>query len=181
MRQETHHQHAQVLRSCKVLFAKKHQDYGTAWRILRLLSLTDQIWIKAERIRTIQAKQRQQVQDSISEELVGIVNYSIMALIQIALGDDARLQIPYEELSTLYDQCTERIITLLRDKNHDYDEAWRRMRVSSIVDIILMKLLRIKEIEEHRGHTIASEGVEAGYQDIVNYAIFALIHLSFAV
>lgn len=177
MQLDTQTQHSQAVKKCKDLFIKKSKDYGTAWRILRLPSFTDQIMIKARRIRTLQTLSTHQVPDSITTELIGIVNYSIMALIQIKLGDDKRLELPLEDLEQLYDACVTYVASLLKKKNNDYDEAWREMRVSSMVDIILMKLLRIKSIEGKEGKTIASEGVQAGYQDIVNYAVFCLIRL----
>ena len=158
-----------------MVFAQKTRDYGTAWRILRLPSITDQIMIKAQRIRSIQEKGEQRVQDSITTELVGIVNYSIIALVQASLSQDQPLEMPYETLEPLYDKVVKQTMSLLEAKNHDYGEAWKSMRLSSIVDIILMKLLRIKRIEDNQGATLVSEGVAANYQDIVNYAVFALL------
>ena len=175
---KTKAQYAQVIQACKKVFEEKNKDYDTAWRILRLPSFTDQIMIKAKRIRTIQEK-KQQVADNVATELVGIVNYAILALIQIALTKDKRLSIPYDEIAAQYDTIAHKNLLLLTKKNHDYAEAWREMRIASMVDIILMKLLRIKKIEDNKGYTISSEGVAAGYQDIVNYAVFSLIQLSF--
>ena len=163
------------MRACKVVFEQKTRDYGTAWRILRLPSITDQIMIKAQRIRSIQEKGKQQVQDSIMTELIGIVNYSIIALIQASLPEDHSLEMPYEALDPLYNEVVKQTMALLNAKNHDYSEAWRGMRLNSIIDIILMKLLRVKRIEDNQGAVLASEGVAANYQDIINYAVFALL------
>lgn len=159
---------------CRDLFVKKNEDYGTSWRILRLPSITDQIFIKAQRIRTIQDKGSQKVEDGITEEFVGIINYSVMALIQNSLqGANAELEL--EKLTISYDIQVGEVKELLFNKNHDYGEAWRDMRVSSMTDIILMKLLRIKQIEDNQGVTLVSEGVKSGYQDMINYAVFCLI------
>lgn len=174
----TSQQHSQIIQTCKAVFIEKNKDYGTAWRILRLSTLTDQIMIKAQRIRTLQLQKKQLVADSIHTELIGIVNYAIMALIQIELTDDKRIELSYEDLASYYDKCVGQIANLLEKKNHDYNEAWRQMRISSIIDIILMKLLRIKRIEDLEGKVTVSEGVQANYQDIVNYAIFCLIRLT---
>ncbi len=165
---------------CKNLFLKKTQDYGTAWRILRVPSITDQIFIKAQRIRSIQEKGAQKVGDDISTEFVGIINYALIALIQLSLPDHSELNLPVEEVERRYDEQAEKTRQLQRDKDHDYGEAWRDMRVSSITDIILMKLFRTKQIEDNAGHTLVSEGVEANYQDMINYAVFALIKMNFA-
>lgn len=176
---QTISEYKQVIEACKTVFEKKTKDYGTAWRILRLPSITDQIFIKAQRIRSIQEKGEQKVAEDISNEFVGMINYSVMALIQINLPKDAPMELPYEELEPKYDVAVQRNLELLTNKNHDYNEAWRDMRVSSITDIILMKLLRVKQIEDNEGHTLISEGVMANYQDIINYAVFALIKLKF--
>lgn len=154
---------------------KKASDYGTAWRILRLSSITDQIFIKANRIRSIQEKGVNKVGEDITNEYVGIINYCIIALIQDHLTDEERMEIPVSELMELYDQFAERTKLLLADKNHDYGEAWRDMRISSITDIILMKILRVKQIEDNAGQTLVSEGIDANYMDMINYAVFALI------
>jgi hypothetical protein len=167
-----------VVEDCKELFSKKTEDYGTAWRILRIPSITDQIFIKAQRIRSIQEKAQQRVSEGISSEFTGIVNYSIIAIIQLNMEEGEPLDIEYQKLEPLYDQAMNEVIELLQDKNHDYDEAWRDMRISSITDIILMKLLRVKQIEDNQGKTQVSEGVKANYQDIINYAIFCLIKLN---
>ena len=165
----------EVFQACKEIFRQKNKDYGTAWRILGLPAITDQIMIKAQRIRSIKEKGKQYVQDSIRTELIGIVNYSIIALIQISLPPHQPLEMPDETLEHCYEQVVKQTLALLEAKNHDYDEAWRAMRLSSIIDIIRMKLLRIKRIEDHPEATWTSEGVEANYQDIINYAVFALL------
>ena len=176
---QTINEYKHVIGACKVVFQKKTKDYGTAWRILRLPSITDQIFIKAQRIRSIQEKGKQKVAENVTSEFLGIINYCIIALIQIALNQDERMEIPYEDLSPIYDQAIEENLNLLKNKNHDYDEAWREMRISSITDIILMKLLRVKQIENNQGKTLISEGIKANYQDMINYAVFALIKLDF--
>ena len=167
-------EYSEIISYCKDLFAKKNKDYGTSWRILRLPSLTDQIYIKAQRIRTIQEKGTQKIGDDIESEFVGIINYCLMALIRIAHPDD-QMELSIDDLTKLYSQESDDVMELLFNKNHDYGEAWRQMRVSSMTDIILMKLLRIKQIEDNQGMTIVSEGVKAGYQDIINYSVFCLI------
>ena len=177
MKNQTYDEYNQVIRACKAIFLKKTQDYGTAWRILRLPSITDQIYIKAQRIRSIQEKGTQQVEDNITDEFVGIINYCIMALMQMHWTDEATLDIPVAELEPVYDRIAQETLELLKNKNHDYGEAWRAMRVSSITDIILMKLLRVKQIEDNQGQTLISEGVAANYQDMINYSVFCLIKL----
>jgi hypothetical protein len=178
MIEKTAIEYKQVIDRCKTLFEKKTKDYGTAWRILRLPSITDQIFIKAQRIRSVQEKGVQKVEDPIKDEFVGIINYCLIALIQLQLDSAKKLEMKYEELEPLYDNAVNETLKLLQDKNHDYGEAWREMRVSSITDIILMKLLRVKQIEDNAGKTLVSEGVKANYQDMINYAVFALIKLS---
>lgn len=168
-------QYDQVITSCKSIFIKKTQDYGTAWRILRPSSLTDQIFIKAQRIRNIEESGAQKVSDSIEEEYKGIINYCLMALIQLKLPRDYALDLPTKEAETLYDDFLAQTKQLMLQKNHDYGEVWRLMRVSSMTDLILMKLLRTKQIEDNKGKTLISEGVDANYQDMINYAVFALI------
>tara|TARA_Y100001968_G_scaffold332268_1_gene389749 strand:- start:1094 stop:1630 length:537 start_codon:yes stop_codon:yes gene_type:complete len=167
-----------IIDNCHSLFNKKMLDYGSAWRILRLSSLTDQIFIKAQRIRSIEDKGRQEVSDSVDGEFKGIINYSIIALIQLekGLADSADLGI--EEASALYQQYANKTKKLMLAKNHDYDEAWKEMRVSSFTDLILQKLLRVKQIEDNKGETLVSEGIDANYFDMINYSIFALIKLS---
>ncbi len=154
------------------------RDYGTSWRVFRPQSLTDQLFIKAQRIRTIENKGEQKIQDDIKGEYLGLVNYSIMALIQIELGTGTETQLEPEKAIALYDKYAKEARNLMENKNHDYGEAWRDMRISSLTDLILVKLLRIKQIEDNAGATIVSEGVEGNYFDIINYAIFALIRLS---
>jgi hypothetical protein len=178
MVEKTTIEYRNVISSCKTLFEKKTRDYGTAWRILRLPSITDQIFIKAQRIRSIQDKGVQKVNDPIKDEFVGIINYCIIALIQMKLGDKYPNEISFEELEPYYNDAVNETMALLENKNHDYDEAWRDMRVTSITDIILMKLLRVKQIEDNEGKTLVSEGVKANYQDMINYAVFALIKLN---
>lgn len=168
-----------MIAACRALFADKTRDYGTSWRILRLPSLTDQIYIKARRIRSIQEKGTQKISDSIAGEFMAIVNYGLIALMQMKYDAQTPIDLPLEKVLADYDQAVEETLALLTAKNHDYGEAWRQMRVSSITDIILMKLLRIKQIEDNQGKTLASEGVEAGYCDIVNYAVYALILMGF--
>ncbi|MEZ0485297.1 DUF1599 domain-containing protein [Fibrella aquatica] len=176
----TEAQYRQVVLRCKELFLKKNHDYGTAWRILRLSSITDQIYIKAQRIRTLQETGVSKVGEGIEPEFVGILNYCVMALIQIDLAstNDTRTDIPTDELEQLYDAQMSRVMTLLFAKNHDYGEAWRQMRVSSMTDLILMKLLRTKQIEDNQGTTLVSEGVDANYMDMINYAVFCLIKMT---
>lgn len=164
-----------VMAKCKEIFLKKTRDYGTAWRILRAASLTDQLYIKAKRIRNLEETQTQKIADSIDSEYQGIVNYAIMALIQLEVPEELGVDLEIGKVETLYDEQLQIIRDLLERKNHDYGEAWRDMRMSSFTDMILMKLLRIKQIEENQGKTLISEGLDANYQDIVNYAVFALI------
>ena len=179
METQTSNEYKEVIARCKELFRKKTLDYGTAWRILRLASLTDQIFIKAQRVRSIQEKGNQKVNDPIVDEFVGIINYCLIALIQISLADEERMEIPFDELEPLYDHWASATQALLENKNHDYGEAWRDMRVSSITDIVLMKLFRVKQIEDNQGATLVSEGIEANYQDMINYAVFCLIKLGY--
>ncbi len=172
---QTEKEYRAIIEICKTLFDKKNKDYGTSWRILRLPSITDQIFIKANRIRSIQMKGQQKVADDIKSEFIGIINYCVMALIQCELGENYEQDLSPEQVSQLYQKHVDETIALLMNKNHDYDEAWRSMRVSSITDIILMKLFRTKQIEDNQGVTLVSEGVEANYQDMINYAVFAMI------
>ena len=176
---KTEEEYRNIIEECKVLFKKKTIDYGTAWRVLRIPSITDQIYIKAQRIRSVQEKGLQKIDDNISGEFIGIINYCLIAMMQIELANDARMEISYDELEPLYDKFSEETYDLLSDKNHDYGEAWREMRLSSITDIILMKILRIKQIEDNSGKTLVSEGVLANYQDMINYAVFSLIKLKY--
>ena len=153
----------------------KSKDYGTAWRILRTSSLTDQIFIKASRIRSIQEKQTSKVDEGADAEFIGIINYSIMAMIQLEHPVNGGYEMDVDKAASLYDGYVKQTKELMKEKNHDYGEAWRDMRVSSMTDLILMKLLRIKQIEENEGKTLISEGLKANYQDILNYSVFALI------
>ena len=160
---------------CKSLFSKKLKDYGCAWRVLRTSSFTDQLYIKAQRLRTIQTQGDQKVKDSQEDEFIGLVNYSIMALVQLKLGMVDQPDLSPEEAETYYDEQLKAARTLMLQKNHDYGEAWRDMRISSLTDLIYQKLLRIKSIEDNQGKTLVSEGIKANFQDIINYALFALI------
>lgn len=165
---------------CRSLFERKTRDYGTAWRILRPMSLTDQIFIKAKRIRSIEEAGVQKVAEGILDEFVGIVNYGILALIQLEFSQSdtsTPMELALDETMRLYDLHFEQNQTLMLAKNHDYGEAWRDMRVSSLTDLILMKILRTKQIENNQGKTLVSEGIDANYRDMINYAIFALIRL----
>jgi hypothetical protein len=173
----TSQQYDSIIRKCRDIFAKKTKDYGTSWRIMRLSSITDQIFIKANRIRTIQEKGITLVGDDIHDEFVAMVNYSLMGLIQIELKNETELELEADKAQALYEKYVDESKKLMEKKNHDYGEAWRDMRVSSLTDMILMKLLRIKQIEDNSGQTLISEGVDANYYDILNYSVFALIKL----
>jgi len=175
--QQTIEQFAKITGQCRALFEKKTLDYGTAWRILRPASLTDQLYIKAKRIRSIEEKGQQRVADRIEDDYMGLINYSILALMQLQLPEDAPLELPPQQVLELYDEQLQRSRELLEAKNHDYGEAWRDMRITSITDLILQKLLRLRQMEDNDGQTLASEGREANYFDIINYAIFALIKI----
>jgi hypothetical protein len=166
-----------VVGRCKDIFLKKMKDYGTAWRILRVSSITDQISIKAQRIRSVEEKGKQLISDDIATEFIGIINYAVIALIQLDLGHGPEQDVPEEQVRKLFDKHVLESKRLMENKNHDYGEAWRNMRTSSMTDLILMKLLRIKQIEDNKGETLISEGVEANYHDIINYAVFALIKM----
>ncbi|MVN90431.1 DUF1599 domain-containing protein [Mucilaginibacter aquatilis] len=167
-----------VINNCRSLFIKKTSDYGTAWRILRPSSITDQIFIKAQRIRTLEEKKVSKVGDDVTGEYIGIINYCIIAMMQLELNDDAPYELPVEQVSQLFDRYVNETRDLMFAKNHDYGEAWRDMRISSLTDLILMKILRVKQIEDNQGQTVVSEGVKANYQDMLNYSVFALIKLS---
>jgi len=164
-----------VIKVCRELFIKKTRDYGTAWRILRPESITDQIFIKAQRIRTLEEKKVSKVGDDIIGEYIGIVNYCVIAIMQLELSADEPMEMPADRVSALFDAKVKEAMELMFAKNHDYGEAWRDMRISSLTDLILMKILRVKQIEDNKGATLASEGVKANYQDMLNYAVFALI------
>ncbi len=165
-----------IINKCRDIFMKKMSDYGTSWRILRPTSLTDQIFIKGQRIRTIEEKGSQRVNEQVDNEYIGIINYSIMAIIQLNLGTSTET-LQEKEAERLYNKYFNEAKALMEKKNHDYGEAWKDMRISSITDLILMKILRIKQIEDHDGKTIISEGIDANYLDMINYAVFALFKL----
>jgi len=168
-------QYDEVINSCKEIFLKKNKDYGTAWRVLRTISIVDQIFIKAQRIRTIQEKGEQKVADGIAAEFRGIINYAVIGLMQLELTENDPEELTLEHVSALFDLNTHAAKQLMSDKNHDYGEAWRSMSQESFVDLILMKLQRIRQILTNDGKTLMSEGIDANYYDIVNYAVFALI------
>jgi hypothetical protein len=174
---DTSKQYDKIIETCRNLFINKMKDYGSAWRILRLPSLTDQIFIKTQRIRGLQQNEVQKVDEGQVSEFIGIINYSIMALVQLELGIVEQPDLKMEEAVSEYDKHVKIAKQLMMDKNHDYGEAWRDMRVSSLTDLILQKLLRVKQIEDNKGKTLVSEGIDANYQDMINYAIFALILL----
>ena len=175
----TSQEYDNVIAICRTLFINKMKDYGSAWRILRLPSLTDQIFIKAQRIRSLQQNEVRKIDEDESGEFIGIINYSIMALIQLELGVVEQPDLNLEKATELYDSKIKQTKALMEAKNHDYGEAWREMRVSSLTDLILQKLLRVKQIEDNKGKTLVSEGIDANYQDMINYAVFALILMSY--
>lgn len=174
---DTAAQYDAVITSCRSLFINKMKDYGSAWRILRLPSLTDQIFIKAQRIRGLQQNAERKVDEGEASEFIGIINYSVMALVQLERGVAEQPDLDLEEATKVYDEQIATTRALMLAKNHDYGEAWREMRVSSLTDLILQKLLRVKQIEDNKGKTLVSEGIDANYQDMINYAVFALILL----
>jgi len=174
---DTSKQYDAIINSCRNLYINKMKDYGSAWRILRLPSLTDQIFIKTQRIRGLQQNAEQKVDEGEVSEFIGIINYSVMALIQLEKGVVEQPDLNLEEAVIEYDKHVAETKQLMMDKNHDYGEAWRDMRVSSLTDLILQKLLRVKQIEDNQGKTLVSEGIDANYQDMINYAVFALILL----
>ena len=176
---KTSQEYDKVIAVCRQLYANKMTDYGSAWRILRLPSLTDQIFIKAQRIRSLQQNEIRKVDEDETGEFIGIINYSIMALIQLDLGVVEQPDLDAEKAVKLYDEKVALTKKLMEDKNHDYGEAWREMRVSSLTDLILQKLLRVKQIEDNKGKTLVSEGIDANYQDMINYSVFALILMKF--
>ncbi len=175
----TEEQFNHCLQLCRAIFSQKMEDYGASWRILRPESLTDQLLIKAMRIRSIEEKKIHKVEDGIEPEFIALVNYSIMALIQLELKPSYQVNIDKSEVLKTYNDYAQKARNLMLDKNHDYDEAWRQMRVSSYTDLILTKLFRIKQIEDNQGKTIVSEGVDSNYYDIINYAVFGLIKIEF--
>jgi hypothetical protein len=174
---KTELQYKNATAACHQIFVHKAKDYGTAWRVLRPTSLTDQLLIKAQRIRTLEEKRVSKIPEGIRDEFIGIVNYSVMALIQLESGISDKVDMPVEKAEELYLKFIERAKELMMNKNHDYDEAWRSMRVSSYTDLILMKIFRTKQIEDNKGKTLISEGVDANYFDMINYAVFALIKI----
>lgn len=176
---DTKEQFEKVISICRELYARKLDDYGPSWRIMRPMSVTDQIFIKANRIRSLETKGARMVDEGIRPEFIAIVNYGIIGLIQLALGHAGTTDITNEEALSLYDKYMTQTKELMYAKNHDYDEAWRGMRVSSYTDLILMKVYRTKQIESHGGETLVSEGVDANYMDMVNYALFGLIKLEY--
>lgn len=175
--QNTTKEYDAIITNCRELFLNKMKDYGCAWRILRLPSLTDQIFIKAQRIRSLQTKKIRKVDEGQVSEFIGIINYSIMSLIQIEKGIVESPDLDLDSALKLYDIHLAQTKALMENKNHDYGEAWRDMRVSSLTDLIIQKILRIKQIEDNQGKTLVSEGIDANYQDMINYSVFALIHL----
>lgn len=177
---DTMQEYNSVIKHCQDLFIKKTKDYGTAWRIMRLSSITDQIYIKAQRIRTLEVKKVSKVGEGVMDEYIGIINYCIMAMIQIDLGEDGEENLDPTFVNQKYTEKVTETRDLMLAKNHDYGEAWRDLRVSSITDLILMKIHRVKQIEDNGGATIVSEGIYANYQDMLNYAVFALIKLGLA-
>ncbi len=174
---KTSQQYDAVINVCRELFVNKMKDYGSAWRILRLPSLTDQIFIKAQRIRGLQQNKEQKIDEDERSEFIGIINYALMALVQLERGVVEQPDLSLEDAVALYDKHIAATKKLMMDKNHDYGEAWRDMRVASLTDLILQKLLRVKQIENNKGKTLVSEGIDANYQDMINYAVFAMIHL----
>lgn len=168
-------QYNQIVSICRDIFGKKMKDYGTSWRILRTESVTDQIYIKAQRIQSIEKKKAQLIDDDIRSEFIGIVNYGIIGLIQLESGDGLPVNLESDQALSLYNNQFDRVRSLMLAKNHDYEEAWRSMRVSSFTDLILMKIYRVKQIEDNLGQTTVSEGIDANYMDMINYAVFALI------
>ncbi|MDX2361609.1 MAG: DUF1599 domain-containing protein [Crocinitomicaceae bacterium] len=175
---QTTSEYTNVINVCRDIFSKKTKDYGTAWRILRPSSLTDQLFIKAQRIRTVQETGENKVGENIEDEFVAIINYCIMALIQVKELQLTEMELPTELAIELYEKYATEAFELMEKKNHDYGEAWRDMRVSSLTDLILQKILRVKQIEDNEGATIISEGIDANYFDMLNYSAFALIHLN---
>lgn len=175
----TSQEYDKVIAICRQLYINKMKDYGSAWRILRLPSLTDQIFIKAQRIRSLQENEIRKIDEDETGEFIGIINYSIMALIQLERGVADQPDLDVDTATQLYDEKIHITKTLMEAKNHDYGEAWRDLRISSLTDLILQKILRVKQIEDNKGKTLVSEGIDANYQDMINYAVFALIHMKF--
>jgi hypothetical protein len=176
--EKTNEQYDKVIEICRTIFSQKMADYGTAWRLLRPQSLTDQIYIKAQRIRSIEEKGVTKVDEGVKPEFIGIINYCIMGMIQLELGPNDE-EMPAKETQVLYDKYFQEAKKLMMDKNHDYGEAWRNMRISSYTDLILMKIKRTKQIEDNQGKTLISEGIDANYMDMLNYSVFAMIKIEF--
>ncbi|TYR32637.1 DUF1599 domain-containing protein [Sphingobacterium phlebotomi] len=177
---DTNTEYNNVIKHCKDLFLKKTKDYGTAWRIMRPRSITDQIYIKAQRIRTLEVKKVSKVGEDILGEYIGIINYCVIAMMQLELSEDAEENLAYDIVAKQYTEKVNETRDLMFAKNHDYGEAWREMRISSLTDLILMKIHRVKQIEDNDGQTLVSEGLKANYQDMLNYAVFALVKLGLA-
>jgi hypothetical protein len=177
--QKTLSQYNQIVTTCRDLFVRKFGDYGSSWRVLRPESVTDQIYIKAQRIKSIELKKTQLIGDDIRSEFIGIVNYGIIGLIQLAVDSGTSEKLDQESAESLYDTNFQQVRELMLAKNHDYGEAWRLMRISSYTDLILMKIYRTKQIEDNKGLALVSEGVDANYMDMINYSIFALIKIDF--
>lgn len=178
MSEHTINQYNEAIELCKELFLKKMKDYGSSWRVFRPSSLTDQIFIKAQRIRTIEEKGIQKVEDDTKSEFIGVLNYCVISLIQIELHDNSNTDLKYDEVKSLYEKHISIAQKLMLDKNHDYGEAWRDMRISSFTDMLLVRILRIKQIEDNKGKTLASEGIDSNYYDMINYCVFALIKMN---
>ncbi len=172
---KTNEQYDAAIESCRTIFFKKNKDYGTAWRVLRTVSIVDQIYIKAQRIRTVQEKKQQFIAESIAAEFKGIINYAVIGLIQMELPETAPLELSEASVTALYEKHITDTKTLMQNKNHDYGEAWRSMSLEGLTDLILMKLFRIRQILNNEGKTLISEGIDANYHDIINYSVFALI------
>lgn len=174
---DTSSQYDSIIKICSDIFGKKMKDYGTAWRALRSKSITDQLYIKVKRIRSIEETGENKVGDDVQDEFIAIVNYSVMALVQLEEGVSEDVNMPHKDVENYYKKFIDIAKKLMLDKNHDYGEAWREMRISSITDMIFQKILRIKQIEDNKGKTLISEGIDANYLDMINYAVFALIRL----
>ncbi|MCS6819947.1 MAG: DUF1599 domain-containing protein [Chitinophagales bacterium] len=176
--QNTLLQYEKVISRCREIFENKTKDYGTSWRVMRPKSITDQLYIKAQRIQNIENSGKKLIDEDVDVEFVGIINYALIGLILLEMAQEKRSDLSEQEALALYDKKVAEVKSLMMAKNHDYGEAWRSMRISSFTDLILMKILRIKQIEDNNGKTLISEGIEAGYADIINYAVFALIKLA---
>ena len=175
---KTSTQYDSVIQKCRAVFINKNADYGTSWRIMRISSIIDQIYIKANRIRTIEDNGTMKVNEGIEPEFMGIINYCIMGLIQLELVDNKQMDLPQETIATLYDKYVLQTKTLMEEKNHDYGEVWRDMLVTTFTDMLLMRIQRMKQILDNKGKTIASEGIDSNLMDMINYSVFALIKLA---